>query len=268
MRPAILHARVMHSRTLPKRNRFSYGVYYIAVPLDAIEDGSLNTHLALNRFGLHSFYTRDHGYRDGSPLRRWAEDTLSAYNLPRPEQVTLVCMPRVLGYVFNPVSFWLCRDAGNTTYAIICEVNNTFGETHSYVCARPDNQAVDAGDWIAAPKRFHVSPYLRREGRYGFRFDITDNHCAIRVDYINAEQRKTLATSLNGSFADLSGRELLKAFLGNPLVTVKTISMIHFQAFRLALKRIRYIPKPEAVSPNTTCSGFSPVDGKTNRQDK
>ena len=268
MRCTILHARVMHNRTLPKRNRFSYGVYYISVPLDAIEDESLNNCLSLNRFGLHSFYTRDHGYRDGSPLRRWVEDTLSAYNLPGPEHVTLVCMPRVLGYVFNPVSFWLCRDNRNATYAIICEVNNTFGETHSYVCIRPDNRPVDAGDWIAAPKRFHVSPYLKREGRYRFRFDITDKHCAIRIDYINAKQQKTLVTSLNGRFADLSRRELLRAFLRNPLVTVKTIGMIHFQAFRLALKRIRYIPKPEPVSPTTTCSGFPPDYGETSRQDK
>ena len=257
MRPAILHARVMHNRTLPRNNRFCYGVYYLAIPLDAIEDGSLNTWLPLNRFGLHSLYTRDHGYRDGGSLRRWVEDMLSGYDVPRPEAITLVCMPRVLGYVFNPVSFWLCRDGRDNTYAIICEVNNTFGETHSYVCIRPQRRPVDTGGWIVAPKCFHVSPYLKREGHYRFRFDITAERCAIRIDYINAEQQTTLITSLCGRFADLSATELLKAFFSNPLVTVKTISMIHFQALRLTLKGIRYISKPPAVTPNVTCADVS-----------
>jgi len=247
----------MHNRTLPRKNRFCYGVYYLAIPLDAIADGSLNTHLSLNRFGLHSFHTRDHGYRDGGSLRRWVEDMLSGYDVPKPEHITLLCMPRVLGYVFNPVSFWLCRDGRNNTYAIICEVNNTFGETHSYVCIRPQRRPVATGAWIAAPKCFHVSPYLKREGHYRFRFDITAERCAIRIDYINAAQQTMLITSLHGRFTELSGMELLKAFLSNPLVTVKTISMIHFQALRLTLKGIRYIPKPPAVTPNVTCTDLS-----------
>lgn len=265
MQPAILHARVMHNRILPRRNRFCYNVYYIAVPLSSIEDESIETQISLNRFGLHSFCTRDHGYRDGSSLRRWAEDMLSACNISKPRHITLICMPRISGYVFNPVSFWLCCDDRNKTYAIICEVNNTFGETHSYVCVRKGNRPVDAGDWITASKCFHVSPYLERNGRYRFRFNITDSHCDIQIDYHDAEQQKTLTTSLNGRFADLSRGELLKAFFKNPLVTVKTIGLIHFQAFMLALKKIRYVPKPEAVPSKITCSDV-PADEAVKNQ--
>ncbi|MEM7198270.1 MAG: DUF1365 domain-containing protein, partial [Pseudomonadota bacterium] len=242
--PSLLHARVMHKRLMPKQNSFHYGVYYLSVPLSMLEDGSLDAHIPLNRFGLHSFYVKDHGPRDGSSLRVWAHKILAQYDIAGVKHITLICMPRILGYVFNPVSFWLCLDDAQNTKAVICEVNNTFGETHSYVCVHKDACAITKNSRMHAKKLFHVSPFIVREGGYDFRFDITKKHCGIQINYKNAFDQTLLLTSLKGKFQSLSRKALLRAFTVHPLVTFKVIMMINYQALKLVRKKICYIPKP------------------------
>lgn len=243
-------ADVMHKRTLPRVNQFRYGVYYLAFPLsqlDSLQDG---WRFGVNRFGLLSFYSRDHGARNGEDLIGWAQQILHDRNMHEADgEIMLVCLPRVFGYAFNPVSFWLCFDRAGQLRAVINEVNNTFGESHSYVCAHPNHRPITADDWMETEKLFHVSPFLEREGRYRFRFALKDKKLGIWIDYLNGEGSKQLLTALTGDLVAYTRANRSSAFWQHPLVTLKTIFFIHWQAVRLVSKKIGYIRKPEQKHP-------------------
>jgi uncharacterized protein len=233
--PHIYTAKVVHKRLFPKINQFSYCVYYVALPLPAIKLPSR----------VLSFYNKDHGARDGSDVGDWARNLLKTYGLDAlVEHITLITMPRVLGYVFNPVSFFMCLDEEKQLRAVICEVHNTFGEQHNYVCARADHGVLSPDEWLQADKLFHVSPFLPRNGHYRFRFALTDHQLGVWIDYYDAHSNKQLLTSLTGSFTPLNSSALRRVFWSHPLVTLKVIILIHWQALKLTAKGIRYIVKP------------------------
>lgn len=233
--PRLYTAKVMHNRLFPKVNGFSYSIYYLALPLPAKKIPSR----------LLSFHAKDLGFRDGTDPLAWAEKILNDYGLASVvDQIVLMTMPRVLGYVFNPVSFYLCLDQQNKLRAVICEVHNTFGEQHAYVCANPDRSVLSGDSWLEADKVFHVSPFLPRRGHYRFRFDLRDEKLGIWIDYYDESGRKQLVTSLIGSFSPLDSASLSRAFWSHPLVTLKAITLIHWHAIKLVVKGIRYIPKP------------------------
>lgn len=167
----------------------------------------------------------------------------------------LITMPRVLGYVFNPVSFYLCFDENKQLRAVINEVHNTFGEQHSYLCAKKDSTAIHSEEWMEAEKLFHVSPFLERIGYYRFRFDIGEEKLGILIDYYDKENNKQLITALTGTLSPLTRKSLAIAFWTHPLVTLKAISLIHWQAIKLVAKGIRYISKPKAKDEKLTISG-------------
>ena len=252
IKASLLSAQVMHSRLTPKKNRFRYGVYYVALPLDAIEDGSIASFIPLNRFGLQSFYVADHGYRNGGSLMQWIEDVCSQQAISSPTNVTLVCMPRVLGYVFNPVSFWLCYNQEDTLYAVVCEVHNTFGEAHSYVCVALDNAPISSTTWIEGVKKFHVSPFLPREGYYSFQFQFSAQQCTVCIDYLDQQHNTVLVTLLAGRFYPLTKSILRSYFIKRPLVTLKAIALIHVQALKLFAKGVAYHRKPPQLSQQVT----------------
>lgn len=233
--PRIYTATVMHKRLFPKINQFTYGVYYLVLPLPAEP-------LPVK---ILSFCEKDHGARDGSNIHAWARGILTEYGLDNKiSHITLITMPRVLGYVFNPVSFFLCFDNAGKLRAVICEVHNTFGEQHSYVCARADHEPISPDEWLEAEKLFHVSPFLPREGSYRFRFALAGEQLGIWIDYFDKASNRQLLTSLTGKLAPLNAASLRRAFWSHPLVTLKVIALIHWQAVRLASKGIRYIVKP------------------------
>lgn len=232
---------VMHARLIPARNAFKYRIYYIALPLSNLDECDI----ARERFALNAFYNKDHGPCDGSPLLPWAKKILAKYGLSEADgDIILVCMPRVLGYVFNPVSFWLCYDKNQNIRAIICEVHNTFGERHSYLCAREDHRPITGQERLISQKIFHVSPFLERKGHYEFSFDITAQKFAVWIDHFDEQGHKILLTSLIGKFSPLNQKTLNKAFCKHPLVTLKAISLIHWQAVKIMSKGIKYIRKP------------------------
>ena len=240
--PRIMFGKVMHARLFPKRNKFRYRMYYLELPLADIEKFPI----VYNRFGLLSFYDKDHGPRDGTALEPWARGILKSYGLGEvcSGAISLITLPRVLGYVFNPVSFWVCRDKDGYIRAVICEVHNTFGEYHSYICAHDDHRPITEKDTLEGEKLFHVSPFIIREGRYTFRFDLRDGHFGIWIDYYAPDGNKQLLTSLIGKREPLDKAALRKAFWRYPLVTFKAIYLIHWQALKLIGKGIKYIPRP------------------------
>jgi uncharacterized protein len=233
--PQIYTAKVMHKRLFPKVNQFTYGVYYVALPLPAL---SLPSRLL-------SFYNKDHGARDGSDVGAWARNILAEYGLNDIiSHITLITMPRVLGYVFNPVSFYMCLDNDKKLRAVIAQVHNTFGEQHSYLCARADHAPISPDEWLEADKLFHVSPFLPRNGHYKFRFAIADEQLGIWIDYYDEESNKQLLTALTGKFTPLNAASMRRVFWSHPLVTLKVITLIHWQALKLTGKGIRYTIKP------------------------
>lgn len=250
--PQILFGSVMHKRLFPKVNAFKYSIYYLSLPLSKINKSLETGYLKYNRFGLLSFYDRDHGDRDGSDLRDWAQKTLHSQGVDNVDgEIILVTMPRVLGYVFNPVSFWYCYDKANILRAVICEVNNTFAQTHTYVCPYDEHQKPQ--DQITTTdKVFHVSPFLTRDGGYRFRFAKNDKNFGAWIDYYHKNGEKQLITTLTGRMKPLDKSGLSRAFWRYPLVTLKAIFLIHWQAVKLLTKGIEYVPKPEQLSPKVT----------------
>ena len=241
VKPKLLFGTVMHGRLFPRRNSFSYGIYYLSIPLSQVKE----LPIAHNRFAALSFCDRDHGACDGSELEEWARCILKEYDIHEADgEITLICMPRILGYVFNPVSFWLCHDQAGNIRAVLCEVHNTFGERHTYLCAHEDHKAITSDETMKGEKLFHVSPFLERQGFYKFRFDVTTEEFRVRIDYYNEENKKQLVTSLIGKMETMDSDNLRKAFWGYPLVTLKSIMLIHWQAIKLLVKGIKYISRP------------------------
>jgi DUF1365 family protein len=244
---ALLTARVMHARQRPRRHSFTYGVYYLCFSLSDIGDLP-NRLLSVDKWNLFSFYNRDHGPRDhgkrerGS-LEQWMRAVLAEHEVSADGDITLLTLPRVLGYVFNPVSFWFCRDKAGGLRAVLSEVCNTFGERHCYLSLHDDRRPIEPQDWLKAKKLFHVSPFLDVTGHYEFRFACDDDKVNVIINYHDADGLM-LATSLIGQRQPLTARTLATHFFRYPLITFKVIALIHGEALRLILKGARYRPKP------------------------
>lgn len=227
----------MHKRLFPKVNGFTYGVYYLALPLSQLSGLPLPA--------VATFRQKDHGPRDGSDLKAWIDNILAEHRIEADGERVLIAMPRVLGYGFNPVSFWLCLDRQQNLRAMLYEVNNTFGETHSYLCAHADGRPIEGDDILIAEKLFHVSPFLPREGEYRFRVRFSpDESFGVWIDYYAADGRKQLLTAMTGRLSPLTRGNMWRHFFSHPLLTLKVISLIHAQAFKLFIKGIRYVPQP------------------------
>jgi len=236
-RPQLCLGHVMHRRLRPAVNAFVYPVFYVQLPIRDLASAK-NALFSIDRHNLLSFHSRDHGLRDGSPLLPWIEALLAQHGLPNDGEIVLQTFPRVLGFVFNPVSFWFCHDRAGQLVAILAEVNNTFGGTHSYLLHR-DGEALPDGAALQAEKRFHVSPFNDVEGGYRFRFQRQQRVQCCRIDYDDA-QGEVLLTSISGQPQAWSATALLKAFLRMPFLTLGVIARIHWQALKLWLKGVPF----------------------------
>ena len=182
--PRILHATINHQRLTPKPHSFRYKVFYIDLPLNSLPASGHFAGLPLSRFAKMSFYPKDHGSRTNTELLAWLTPILREKQLDQIiSHARLIAMPRILSYTFNPISFWLCYDAQQNLKAILCEVNNTFGENHSYLCTPPFHETITDQHTFSADKAFHVSPFLPRNGHYQFQFRICDQHFGAYITY-------------------------------------------------------------------------------------
>ncbi len=246
--PAIVHGSVSHLRRRPARNAFIYPAFCLRLPLlclSELEAGGI----AYNRRGLISFHDRDHGPRDGSPLLPWIRRMLAAESLAADGEVLLYTFPRMLGYVFNPMSFWVCHDRSGAVRALLCEVNNTFGEHHHYLLAHADGHALVSGETLGARKLFHVSPFCEVNGGYEFRFHFDVQRWLARIDYRDQAYgqpaaKPLLATRISGRAAPLNRRGTRELFWRYPLFTFGVIARIHWQALKLWAKRVPFHRKP------------------------
>jgi hypothetical protein len=235
----------MHRRLRPTQNRFVYPVFFLAIPLSNVA-ALANRWMGVNRRGLLSFHFADHGACDGSHPLDWVRGLLAREGLAAADgEVWLQAFPRVLGYVFNPVSFWFCHDRFGALRAIVCEVRNTFGERHCYLLAHPDARPIRDREALAARKVFHVSPFFPVAGGYRFRFSGHARRALARIDY-HDDAGDLLRTSVSGESVPYTPRALGAAFFAHPWMTAGVIARIHWQAMRLWLKRVPFFSKPAA----------------------
>lgn len=235
--PKLCLGHVMHRRLRPAVNAFVYPVFYVQLPVRDVDSAACAV-FSIDRRNLLSFHNADHGPRDGSPLLPWIENLLAGHGLPNDGEIVLQTFPRVLGFVFNPVSFWYCHDRSGQLIAILAEVNNTFGGTHSYLLHRRGEPLADGAE-MRAEKLFHVSPFNEVAGGYRFRFQLERSVQLCRIDYDDAEG-ELLLTCISGKPKDWSAAALLKAFLRMPFLTLGVMARIHWQALKLWLKGVPF----------------------------
>jgi DUF1365 family protein len=243
-RPArIYFSRVMHQRFEPVQYRFHYRVFSLLLDLDRLDEVSCRL-FSVNRFNFVSFRERDHGPRDGTPLKPWIEGLLGEEGIDiAGGRVLLLCFPRVLGYGFNPLSVWYCFHADGSLRAVLAEVNNTFGEHHFYLLsgggspvAWPVNYSVE--------KVFHVSPLMGMDARYSFRIGRPAERVSVLIRQYRSE-RLALVASQQGRGHDLNDKRLLLALVTIPFMTLKVMAAIHWQALKIWLKGAPFFPKPQ-----------------------
>ncbi len=238
---AVQHIRgeTFHGRKGAVTNSFRYGVDYVLLDPDTATGPRL---FSRNRGNLTSLHDADHGGLPGQGRGApWARDVLRDHQIT-PARVLLLAQPRVLGHVFNPVSFWLALDAQDALVAVIAEVTNTYGERHSYLCAHPDGAPIGRDQTLGATKIFYVSPFQPVEGHYAFRFDIRPDRIGIWIDYTT--EKGGVFTNLIGPRSTLTNRGILGACLRRPFGSRRVLALIHWQALKLAIKGAKFRTRP------------------------
>ena len=232
--------KVMHKRVFPKLSHFEYKVFSIFLDLDNIEKTIKSLKIMrYNKFGILSFNNKDHGSRDGTILRKWVDKTLKENDRPKPEKVFLLCFPRMYGYVFNPISIYFCYCKNNLS-SVICEVKNTFGDQVIYVLSSEGTEKMIT---TSKKKEMYVSPFIEMEQIYEFFISPPGKDLSFLIKQ-RGKKGLTLIARHRGEAIPLNDYTLLKCIFFNPLMTLKVISAIHWQALKLFLKGIRYIPYP------------------------
>lgn len=243
--PARLYdCQVMHQRYDRFAYRFDYRLFSLLLDIDEIDEiCDRSRWLRHNRRGLVSFHDRDHGPRDGSPLRPWIDGVLQESGIDlEGGRIELLSIPRIFGYAFNPLSVWYCYHADGRPRAILAEVSNTFGEWHHYLLHEHGHELT----WPAhlrADKVFHVSPFIEMQAEYRFRFTEPRDRLAIAINEYRHDELLLVATQ-TGHGQVLTDRHLIKALLRFPFNSVKVMALIHWQALKLWLRRAPFFAKP------------------------
>lgn len=239
----------------PGKHRLRYSVFMLAIDLDKLRD--LDTRLKLfshNRFNLLSVFDRDHGDRRDEPIGRRIEAKLRETGIAWDGgRIVLLTMPRLFNYVFNPLSVYFCYRSDGALVALAHEVSNTFGERHFYIL--PPSASVNGQLTQSCNKTFFVSPFLEMDLRYEFQVTPPDQRAVVAMT-VKRGDAVALTASFAGDRLDLTDANLLRAWVGNPLMTLKVISGIHWEALKMWLKGVRYLGRrarpTSASAPETT----------------
>jgi uncharacterized protein len=241
---ALYVGEVMHARLKPVGHRFNYRVMSLLIDLDRLDVADRQTPLfGVNRRALYSFREADHGERDGSSLRLYAQRRASEHGIDLTGgRVLLLCYPRLLGYTFNPLSVYFCYDTSGQPALLIYEVRNTFGDIHAYALPVKRSDISPAGIRQEQDKRFYVSPFVEMAMRYHFRVVPPKDHVKLRILETDSEG-PLLSATFNGHRRTLTTGELLRSFFSLPAVSAKIIVAIYWEALRLWLKGVRFVPR-------------------------
>ena len=249
MTSSIYNGTVIHKRFKPKIHFFKYQVFSLLIDLSELKtlDQKISF-FSYNSFNLISFFDKDHGDRDGSSLIEWVKKNLKENKIISENiKIKLLCYPRIFGYVFNPLSVFYVYDKNEELISILYEVKNTFGEQHTYIFKVENNNLLQHN----CEKKFHVSPFIEMDCNYFFRILKPTEKISVIIDQYQSNE-KILYASQDGIRRDFTSSELIRSYLKHPLMTFKIIIAIHFEAFKLWSKGIRYIKKKLKIKNNIT----------------
>ena len=237
--------KVMHQRMKPRAHRFTYNVFSLVIDLDRLNEAQRASAIfSIDRFNLLSFRQKDHGNGMPNGLADYIRSLLAPAGAANAgATILLLCYPRVLGYVFNPLTVYYCLNADGRLSALVYEVSNTFGQRHTYVAPVAPDETHGGEVWQDRDKLFYVSPFLDMAMRYKFRVSIPDDLLRLRI--LEEDQDGPILSATFAAERQPSGTwPMLKAFLGVPLMTLKVVAAIHYEAARLWLKGVRLVNRP------------------------
>ena len=243
MRPQHIRATTMHRRLGGEANSFRYSVDYLLIDPEKIENTSAL--FSANSANLVSYYDRDHGgVRGAGQGAQWVRDRLAEAEIQIGQgwRILLLAQPRMLGTRFTPVSFWMVVDEDGALRVVIAEVNNTFGDRHSYLCVHPDVAPIRPSNEMVAQKIFHVSPFQPVAGEYRFHFALTQEEVSVRIDYRHG--KGGLLATLEGPRNEMTTPGLLASLVQRPFGSLRVMALIHWQALKLWRARAMFHRRP------------------------
>ena len=243
----IYNGKVIHKRFKPKEHYFKYNVFSLLIDLDELNMIQNKIKIfSYNNFNIISFFDIDHGPRDGTSIRQWILKNLKDLGIyDNKIKIKLLCYPRIFGYVFNPLSVFFIYDKNSKLISIFYEVKNTFGEQHTYLFKASDDKTIKNN----CSKKFHVSPFIEMECNYYFRVLKPSDKMSVIIDQSD-NNGKLLYASQDGVAKELNQKNLIISYICHPLMTFKIIAAIHFEAFKLWLKGIKFVKKKFKISNN------------------
>ena len=243
----IYNGKVIHRRFKPKEHYFKYNVFSLLIDLQELDIIQNKIKIfSYNKFNIISFFDIDHGPRDGSSIKEWIIKNLKSIGINDDKiQIKLLCYPRIFGYVFNPLSVFFIYDQKSRLISILYEVKNTFGEQHTYIFRTDDNKTIKNN----CSKKFHVSPFIEMECHYYFRVLKPSDKISVIIDQSD-KNGKLLYASQDGKAKQLNEKNLLISYISHPLMTFKIIAAIHYEAFKLWLKGIKFVKKKLKIKNN------------------
>ncbi len=246
---SLYRGKVMHARLHPVGHRFTYQVANLLIDIDRLDEADRQSRFfSVGRRNLMAFYPEDHAPHHDGPLRAAVDAMLATANLVA-DRVVLLCYPRILGFVFNPISVYYCFASGELV-ALIYEVRNTFGEFHSYIAPVHAGDASNVGIRQSCAKRFYVSPFMDMDLQYHFRLRVPSQHLTLRI----LETSGTIpvfAATFSATQYPLDSNQILRVFFALPMMTLKVVAAIHWEALRLWLKGMRLRVRPSPPAPTS-----------------
>jgi len=243
MKPQLIRATTAHRRLGEIENRFRYSVDYVLFDPDRVE--ACPALFSRNRANIMAIHDRDHGgRRNNGEGSAWVRKVLQEFMPDWPDdwKILLLAQPRLFGTGFTPVSFWFILDRQDRPRAVIAEVNNTFGDRHSYLCAHPGFAPIGAKDVLQAQKVFHVSPFQPVSGTYRFTFSLSEKAVSVRIDF--RHEGGGLIASLTGPRQALTSRAIASVAFQRPLGALRVLALIHWQALKLWWRKSGFHKRP------------------------
>tara|TARA_R110001592_G_scaffold1874_46_gene11705 strand:- start:21082 stop:21867 length:786 start_codon:yes stop_codon:yes gene_type:complete len=250
---AIYSGEVLHHRFYPRRHRFVYRMSSFLFDLDKLSETAQRCKLfSVNKFNIFSFYHRDFGNGSGEAPRQYLEHALREHGVNDTlGSASLLCYPRILGFTFNPLSVYYCYNEDTQLFAILYEVSNTFKERHSYLIPVSESEQRKGIVRQQCDKNFYVSPFIPMAVRYHFRMHLPGEYIGLAIR--ETEQDKALLHAVfRGERRSFSDHELIKNFFSLPLMTIKAVAGIHWEALKLFIKGVKLVPRPP--EPKTSIS--------------
>jgi DUF1365 family protein len=246
----LMRAQVMHQRMRPVGHRFVYPVFCVRIDL-ARAHQARNAWFGMDCRRLISIRGRDYGARDGGDLQQWVRERLIEAGVVADGAIVLQTFPRLFGFVFNPISLFLCHDRAGGLRAVLAEVNSTFGETWHYLLTAPEGGVIEEDTPLTSAKRMHVSPFCEVRGHYRFRLRQRGDYALVGIDYHDdGQDQPLLRTAIGGQLRPLTASAARAALCAQPLMTIGIVARIHWQALLLWRKRVPWFSKPQADPPS------------------